>query len=53
MLNSGYIKTRCEIDKDDYRDYVKLQVKYNFTPTDSVAIIKQKVWSAFKNSLNL
>lgn len=53
MLIFEYIKTRSEIDKDDYRDYVKLQVKYNFTPTDSVAIIKQKVWSAFKNSLNL
>ena len=49
LINNGCIFHRSEIDQLDYRDYVLLRVKYKFTPTDTKAKFKSKIWNNFKD----
>ena len=51
QLSLKRMNSRLEIDQYDYRDYIRLQVKYNLTVTDSSREVKRKIWNVFENTV--
>ena len=51
LIKHNCIDHRSEIDQLDFRDHAKLQERYGFNGSDSLAMIKFKVWSNFKQSV--
>ena len=49
LLNTNRINNYSQIDQCDYKDYIRLSSKYNFTPNDSLCVIKRKMWTLFKD----
>jgi hypothetical protein len=52
LLNRSHLDKQLEVDKSDYRDYLRLQAKYSFNVNDSPAAIKFKLWDKFKDKIN-
>ena len=52
LVSTGCLDKNISLDNPDYRDYMKLRLKYNFNDNDSKTLIKYKVWNYFEKCFN-
>ena len=52
-MKEAKLSVKRKIDDQDFRDFNKLQIKYDFVFNDSPSRIKRKVWDYFSTLMEV